>query len=225
MSKIIAIGLGAVVLIAVLVLCLVPIKQVSYTVTESYQTTETYYTSEPYTGIETYYEKEPFLTYETYTEKEPYEDSVPIDYVVIKQEGYNYFGGVGCDVAVYIQNADVVSGTFTVLFTLSLLGSTGTTVSESKYIAAGYTERVITSYKSASLKTPSSFTYSITAPTKTVTAYRDVEKIREVTDYRDVEKTREVTKYRDVAEQRTVWKERPVTRYKNVSMLEYLISY
>ncbi len=44
----------------------------------------------------------------------------------------------------------------------------------------------------------------------------------EVANHREVI---EVTKYRDVPTQTAVWKTREVTLHKNVSMLEYLLSY
>ena len=222
MWKKVGIGLGATLLVAVLVFCFAPIKRVSYTVDERYQTTETYYVTESYTDIETYYEKEPFTTYETYTEREPYNKSVPIDYLITKIEGYNYFWTTGFDARVWIKNTDLKSGTFTVDYNLILEGGAKITKSASKYITIGETDKVEVSYSGGYL---SSWTYSVTPPTKTVTDYRDVEKTREVIEYRDVEKTREVTKDRDVPKQRTVWKTRPVTRYKNVSMLEYLTRY
>ena len=200
---------GIVVIAAILIFA-VPFKTVSYTATERYQTTESY------TETETYYEKEPFTTYETYTEREPYNKSIPIDYIVTSKGSYSYFWSTGFDVWVNIKNTDLKSGTFTVVFNLTLQGGAKTTESASKYIAIGDTEKVEVSYTGAWL---SSYTYSITPPTKTVTEYRDVQKTREVVEYRDVEKTR------DVPMQRTVWKDRPVIRYKKVSLFEYLTSY
>lgn len=241
-----AIGLGAALLIFMIVFCTVPLQTVSYAVTEKYQTTETYYVTEsyieqesytemvPYTEIETYYETEPFVTYETYTEREPYNKNVPIDYIVTSKGSYSYFWSVGFDAYVYIKNTDLKSGTFSVVFNLTLQGGAETTKSASKYIAIGDTEKVQVSYSGAHLD---SFTYSVTPPTKTVTDYRDVEKTREVIEYRQVEKTREVTvlqeeirykdvtKYREVPKQRTVWKERPATHFKKVPLLEYLLHY
>jgi len=220
--------------IAAILIFVAPLKTVSYTATEKYQTTETYYVKEsytaeePYTELETYYEKEPFTTYETYTEREPYNKSIPIDYIVTSKGSYSYFWSTGFDAWVNIKNTDLKSGTFTVVFNLTLKGGAKTTKSASKYIAIGDTEKVQVSYAGAWL---SSYTYSITPPTKTVTEYRDVQKTREVVEYRDVQKTREVTKYRtvtkykDVPRQRTVWKERAVIRYKKVSLFEYLRSY
>ena len=44
-----AIGIGAVVLVLVIVFCVLPLKEVTYEATEQYQAPETYYVSEPYT--------------------------------------------------------------------------------------------------------------------------------------------------------------------------------
>ena len=44
-----AIGIGAAVLVLVIVFCALPLKEVAYETTEQYQASETYYTSEPYT--------------------------------------------------------------------------------------------------------------------------------------------------------------------------------
>jgi len=62
----IGIVIGVVIAILALVVCLVPVKEVTYTVTVDYQ------------GIETYYEDEPYEAVESYTEL------VPLDYEVIK---------------------------------------------------------------------------------------------------------------------------------------------
>jgi len=207
--KPLAIGLGSA-LALLLVFSLAPVQVVSYTVDEEYQTTETYYVTEDYTV------EQPYVDIEIYYETEPYDKSVPIDYVVTGEEGYNYFGGGGFYVRVYIKNTDSISGTFTVVFDLTLEGGVKDTESKSKYIAAGKTEMLTVSYHGAALR---SFTYSITPPTKTVTAYRDVPKTREVIKYQPV------IKYRDVPKERTVWKTRPATRWKRVPMLEYLRSY
>jgi len=219
--KPLAIGLGSA-LAFLLVFCLAPVKWVSYAADETYQATETYYVSEPYTWEEPFVDTEPYTEIETYYEMEPREEAVPIDYVVTGDEGYNYFGGGGFYVRVYIKNTDVIGGDFTVLFDLTLHGGSKTTESKTKYIAAGREEKLTLSYRGAAM---SSFTYSITPPTKTATVYREVEKTREVVKYRPVVKYREVTEYRCVPEERTVWKTRPVTGWKRVPMLEYLRSY
>ena len=44
-----AIGIGAVVLVLVIVFCVLPLKEVTYQATEQYQAPETYYVEEPYT--------------------------------------------------------------------------------------------------------------------------------------------------------------------------------
>ena len=219
--KPLAIGLGSA-LAFTLVFCLAPVKAVSYTTDESYQTTETYYVTEPYIWDEPYADTEPYTEIETYYEKELYEEAVPIDYLVTGEEGYNYFGGEGFYVRVYIKNTDVISGDFTVLFDLTLHGGSKTTESKTKYIAAGKEEKLTVSYHGAAL---SSFTYTVTPPTRTINTYRYVEKTGEVTKYRPVIKYRQTTAYRCVPEERTVWKTRPVTGWKRVSMLEYLRSY
>jgi hypothetical protein len=55
--------ISIVIAIAVLVIALVPLKEVAYTVTVDYEATETYYEREPYQAIESYTETVP-LEYE-----------------------------------------------------------------------------------------------------------------------------------------------------------------
>ena len=220
MWKPLAIGLGSAVFL-LLVFSFVPIMRVSYVVEEMYQVTETYYVRESYTVQEPYTVMEPYTDIEIYCEEEPCEKYVPIDYSVTGEEGYNYLGGTGCSVEVYIRNTDVIDGTFTVEFHLILRGDKPTTIAKSKYIEAGNTEKVVASYERAALETPHSYTYSITAPTKPNPTYKEVEVIK----YRPGIKYGEVTKYRFVPEEVTVLKTRTVTSYKRVSLLKYLISY
>lgn len=155
-----------------------------------------------YEETEIYYETHT----ETYTEREPYNKSIPIDYIVTNKGIYDWFWSTGSDVWVTIRNTDIKSGTFNVKFDLTLHGGAKTTKYGSKYIALGDTERVEVKYSGGYVKT---FSYSITPPTKTVI------------DYRDVKKTREIT----VPKQRTVIRTRQETRYKEVTVLEYLVSY
>jgi hypothetical protein len=56
-----AIGIGAAVLVFVILFCVVPFKQVSYEATEQYQAPETYYTSEPYTVRIPYTVRTPYV--------------------------------------------------------------------------------------------------------------------------------------------------------------------
>jgi hypothetical protein len=221
--KLLAIGLGPVVFL-LLVFSFVPIKQVSCEVEETYQATETYYVRESYTVEEPYTVMESYTDIEISCEEEPCEKYIPIDYLVIGGQGYNYFesdGSPACIVELYIKNTDVVDGVFTVEFLLVLQDDVTTTIAASKYIEAGSTGRVTATYERAPLKTLYSYTYSVIAPTKTNPTYREVE----VTKYRPVIKYGEVTKDRFLPEELTVLKTRTVTSYKRVSLLKYLISY
>lgn len=219
-GKALAIGLGSVVLF-LLVFSFVPIMRVSYLVEEMYSVTETYYVVESYTELEPYTAMEPYTAIEISCEEEPCQQYIPIDYSVTGEVAYNYPGGTGCLVEMYIQNTDVIGGTFTVDFHLTLLWEAPTTVTKSKYIAAGSTERIVASYEGAPLETPHSFTYSISAPTKLNPTYTEVEVIK----YRPVIEYGEVTKERYVPQEVAVLKTRTVINYKRVSLLEYLISY
>lgn len=218
--KLLAIGLGPVVLL-LLIFSFVPIKQVSCEVEETYQATETYYVRESYTVEEPYTVMEPYTDIEIYCEEEPCEKYIPIDYLIVSVQGYNYYGDQGCGVELYIRNADEVSGIFTVEFLLVLQDDVTTTIAASKYIEAGSTGRVIVAYERAPLKTLYSFSYSVIAPTKLNPTYREVE----VTKYREVIKYGEVSKDRFIPQELTVLKTRTVTSYKRVSLLSYLISY
>ncbi len=218
--KPLAIGLGPVVVI-LLVFSFVPIKQVSYPVEETYQAVETYYVREVYTVEEPYTVQEPYTDIEIYCEEEPCQKYIPIDYLVISAQGYNYYGGTSCGVELYIENTDVISGTFTAEFLLTLRDDITAKVYASKYIAAGSTQRVIASYERSPLKTLDSFTYTVFAPTKPNPTYIEVE----VTKYREVTEYGEVTKERYIPQELTVLKTRTVISYKRVSLLDYLKNY
>jgi len=67
MSTKLAIGIGAVVLVLVVVFCVLPLKEVAYEATENYQASETYYTSEPYTELIPYTVQVPYtIDHQTY---------------------------------------------------------------------------------------------------------------------------------------------------------------
>lgn len=220
--KPLAIGLGSAVFL-LLVFSFVPIMRVSYLAEESYLAIETYYVKESYTVEEPYTVLEPYTAIEVYCDEEPCEEYIPIDYSVISGRGYNYFesdGSPACDVELNIENTDVIGGTFTVEFLITLRGDVTTTISGSKYIEAGSTKKVM-AYYDAPLKTLFSFSYSVMAPEKPNPTYREEEVIK----YREVTEYGEVTKYRYVPEEVTVLKTRTVTSYKRVSLLDYLINY
>lgn len=216
------IGLASLVLL-LLVFSFVPIMRVSYAVEESYQATETYYVRESYTVEEPYTVMEPYMAIEVYCDQEPCQPYIPIDYLVVGGQGYNYIeydGTPSCSVELDIKNTDVIDGIFTVEFRLTLQGDLTTTVSKSKYIEAGRTQKVIAYYGSP-LETSYSFTYSVIAPQKPDPTYRE----EEVTKYREVIEYEEVTKYEYIPQEVDVLKTRTVINYKRVSLFDYLINY
>ena len=167
---------------------------------------------------------EPYTDIEVFCDEEPCTGYVPIDYLVISGQGYNYFehdGSPACRVELVIENTDAIGGTFTVEFLITLRGDLTTTISGSKYIEAGGTKGILAYYFGEPLKTLYSFSYSVMAPEKPDPTYRE----EEVTKYREVIEYGEVTKYRYVPEEVTVLKTRTVTNYKRVSLLSYLINY
>jgi hypothetical protein len=222
MGEVLLIGLASLVFL-LLIFSFVPIMRVSYAVEEMYSVTETYYVQETYTVEEPYTVMEPYTAIEIYCAEEPCLQYIPIDYLVIRGEGYNYFqadGSPACGVEVLIENDDVIGGVFTAEFVITLQGDLTTTISGSKYIEAGDTQKV-KAYYNAPLKTLHSFTYSITAPTKLNPTYTEVE----VTKYQPVIKYGEVTKERYVPQEVEVLETRTVINYKRVSLLDYLINY
>ena len=206
--KALATGLGSA-LAFVLVFCIAPLIEVSYTVEEFYQDTEIYYVHEPY-EVEV-----PYTDIETYYEKEPYTEYIPIDYLVTYEEEYILYGGGGVYIRVDVKNINSTSGTFTALFEFTLEPGLKITESESKYISAGDTEKLTITYRREDI---TSFTYYIIPPEKAITSYRDVQKTSEV--IRD----KLGTNYRYVSKERIVWKTRPTIRREKISLLEYLRS-
>jgi len=213
----------AVVVVLLLIFLFVPMMQVAYAEEESYQAVESYYVKESYTVEEEYIVMEPYTAIEAFCDEEPCEEYIPIDYLVVSGQGYNYFesdGSPACSVELNIKNTDVIDGTFTVEFLITVRGDETTTISGSKYIPAGATQKVI-AYYDEPLKTLYSFSYSVIAPEKPNPSYRE----EEVTKYREVVEYGEVTKYEYVPVEVLVLKTRTVTSYKRVSFLSYLINY
>ncbi len=215
----------ALVVVALLVFSFVPIMRVSYAAEETYHTTETYYVQDSYVVEEAYVVLEPYTDIEVYCDQgPPCEEYIPIDYTVISGQGFNYFefdGSPACRVELVIENTDTISGTFTVESLITVRGDLTTTISGSKYIAAGSTQTVTAYYHGEALKTLYSFSYSVIAPEKPNPTYRE----EEVTKYREVIEYGEVTKYEYTPVEVTVLKTRTVTDYKRVSVLNYLINY
>jgi len=206
-----------------LVFSFVPMMRVSYEVEGNFLATETYYTLESYTVEEEYTVMEPYMAVEALCDEEPCTEYIPIDYVVISGQGYNYFqfdGSPVCSGELLIQNLDIIGGTFTAEFLITIQGGLTTTISGSQYIEAGGTKKVV-AYYSAPLKTLTSFSYSVTASEKLDPSYRE----EEVTRYREATEYGEVTKDGYFPVELTVLKTETVTAYKRVSLLNYLINY
>ena len=68
MFKNLAIGLGAFIAVAAIVVCTIPLMAVHYAVDVSYEDTETYYIKEQYTVREPYTVQELYTGTENYTE-------------------------------------------------------------------------------------------------------------------------------------------------------------
>ena len=246
----ISVAVGIIVAIIALTVCLVPLKEVQYTVIVDYEDTETYYENEPYEDIETYYEDEPYEDTETYYEDEPYEDTetysetVPLSYDAvsyvredtIKEHRQIIIGGVVFQdevvevpiqvACVDVTNTDNITGSFTISFQgiTPMFGSPSLNVkldlSSSEVKTATCPAEILGTWQ-----------YNVTPSTKSVTSqrtlikYREVEKQRTVMKYRQVEKERTLIKYRQVEKERTVTKQRPETRYKKMTLLDYLMHY
>lgn len=198
MIKKIVIG-TVVTLVALLIICLVPLKEVAYTVTVDYQDTETYYEAEPYEETETYTE------------------TVPLDYEVVDSD--EHIEGTTPVVSVTVQNTDSVSATLTIRFSIKFSGMT-ITKSSINIWSKEYSDEKELHLKPGEAKTAKhradyvdadrndwSWNYEVSPDTKTV------------------EKQRTVTKYKQVERQRTVVKQRPETRYKKVTLLDYSLHY
>lgn len=189
----------AIVVAIVLVIGFVPLIEVPYPVTVQYQDTETYYVDEPYELMETYSE------------------TVPLDYEVVKSEGY--VEGITCVVSVVLRNLDDIAGTFTVDFSViygctfispGSIQVTSMFASDEKELHLAPNAKGTATF-SVDNEYPAncdvdSWSYDVTPSTK------------------EVEKERTVTEYRQVEKERTVTKEREETHYKKVPIFEYLLS-
>lgn len=168
---------GVIIAIAALVVCLVPLKEVGYTITVDYQDTETYYENEPcevqvaeplgYQVVNSYI-GEDTITHETSTviggigeSHHTWQETIPVACVVV-------------------QNTDTVSGVFTVSFSVA------------KPLDELFLTRTLNlgSNEKKTAKCPAyelgDWNYRVTPSTKTITK----------TEYRQVEKQRTVTKQR-----------------------------
>jgi len=208
--KKVMIGVGILIAIAALVVCLVPLKEVAYAVTVDYEDTETYYVDEPY--------------------EETIEILVPLEYQVVTGGGSHF-------VQFYtIMNRDEIGGYFTFRQTIHVIDrhdwldvqwemEQGVDIdydSDPRFTRYDLEETIYLE------------------PSETGTVTWDAQEIdgrpwEEISvegfglppEIIPEEKTVEdmVTKYRQVEKQRTVTKQRQETRYKKVTLLDYLLHY
>lgn len=202
MQKVI-IGLGIVVAIAALVVCLVPLKEVAYAVTVDYEDIATYYEDEPYLDTETYIDQVPLdFKADPYVRTETHQ----AQYTIII--GDVVFQDEIVEVEIHVANVDVmnlddVSGNFSVSFS----GFEPEFSEHSLTMVLELGPGELQTAKCLAEGTIDDWDYQVTPSTKAV------------------EKERTVTKYRQVEKQRTVTKQRQETRYKKVTLLDYLLHY
>jgi len=193
---------GIVVIVAALVIWLAPLKTVAYTVIVDYEDTETYYEDEPYQVTENYTEDVP-LNFEanSYVETDViYEHhQIIIGGIVFQDEIVPVSIQIAC---VDVKNIDDVAGDFQVSFSVAepMFGD-------------------ISLVSTLNLAPNQDGTAECPADELGVWAYTVTPSTKEV------EQERIVTRYRQVEKQRTVTKQRPETRYKKVTLLNYLLYY
>lgn len=201
LNKKIGIPLGIIVAVA-LVICLAPLKEVAYSVTVDYEDVETYYEDEPYQVTETYTDAAP-LSFEAkdYVKADTIKErrQIVIGGTVLQDEVVEVPIETAC---VDVRNTDDIAGTFTVSFSgiTPMFGSPSLTTK----IDLSPDEVKTATCPADNI---ADWSYSVTPSTKMV------------------EKQRDVTKYRQVEKQRTVIKQCPETRYKKVTLLDYLLHY
>jgi len=193
---------GIVIAVLTIVVCLVPLKWVSYRVTVDYEDTETYYEDEPYQDTETYIE-EVLLDFKAngYISPETREEHhyIVIGGFVIEDEIVE----IDIEVAkVDVMNLDNVAGNFTVTFTGFEPMFGDISLMTTLHLDPG--EQETAECPADSIDT---WDYEVTPGTK------------------EVEQEKTVTKYRQVEKQRTVTKQRLEIYYKKVTLLDYLLHY
>lgn len=237
MGKGIGIAVSVIILVAALVVCLVPLKTVAYTVMVDYEDIETYYEEEPY-QVPLDYE-----VIKSYTDTDSYKErrQIVIGGVVLQDEVVEVFYPIGC---VVLKNTANLSGTFNVQFTFYALDKLDAAM------FGGFPDFKFEDYFAA--EDPDSFLDKLDwdnldwdkimifceeynrqenitlqpGETGTVTVSVqdiDINKMAWKSKYTITKPTK--TEYKQVEKQRTVTKYRQETRYKSVTILEYLTSY
>jgi len=196
------IGLGIVVATAALMVCLVPLKWVSYEVTVDYEDIETYYENEPYEVTENYTEVVP-LSFEANAYIDEYviyeHQQIIIGDIVFQDEIVEVPSYIAC---VEVKNIDDVAGEFVVSFSgfEPMFGDPSLT----RTFSLSPSQEETAECPAESID---DWDYEVTPGTK------------------EVEQERTVTRYRQVEKQRTVIKQRQETRYKKITLLDYLLYY
>jgi len=206
----------AIIVIAAIVICAAPLVTVPYVVAVSYEDTETYYTEEAYTVQEPYIDKE--CIYRDYDAKGGYisdnwKGDWAILYSLFDTAGNPYTSGTN---EFYIKNYEDRLGEFTVRINFWDANDNFVEAFDYRTISVGPGE---TEYGYISLNylwenkpgTARSYNVRLDVP--------QLEECESITVYEPI------IKYRDVEKQRTVTKTRQETRYKKVTVLEYLINY
>ena len=224
--KTLSIALASFVLVFLLVFCLVPVKTVSYQVTIQKQVKETYYETEPYIVQESYTNQVPYIIQESYQVEEPYHVKRYLDYDIVGTLRQNSikagYGAIGW-ASVLIRNVDSLNGSFTTSFTFRAREQEKTFYDTDKIYLSSNEEGTAEGWFDSWLGENWTWSYDITPEKVTETKYKIVTKYKDVTKYQIVTKYRDVTKYKRVEKERLVRRPFIETRYKNISMLEYLL--
>jgi len=206
----IGIAVSVIILVAALVLCLVPLKTVAYTATVDYQDTETYYETEP---LE-YRKLDSFTT-----------EAVNDVRGRAAMHGYDLpdeiVGWPDFAVYVVVQNLDDVPGTFEIRYTC--VGTADKSVAEKYQWLVQLTPE---EYQELDIKCHAGSRELYLQPHEIGVAICPQSGVNIGSDrvpwwsggY-------EVISGKEVEKQRTVTKQHPETRYKKVTLLEYLIGY
>jgi hypothetical protein len=213
---------GVIIAIIALVVCLVPLKEAAYSVTVDYQDTETYYETEPYEDTETCVVTEP-LKYQRI--------GIAGTREVGDKWGPHY----------ELINRDSVAGYFDVRVTLYGLSWDTWHDLQYKYGYTGFTHDKVKKHKEYFYTFEGRIYAEPGEKGEIFFPMCDAKNIPHqyyynsdyiVLDYwevspQEVTKTKvvKVTKYRQVEKQRTVTTQRPETRYRKVTLLDYLLHY
>lgn len=174
---------GAVIVIAALVICVVPLKTVAYTAMVDYEDTETYYEEEPYEDVETYTTMKPF-DYEVVDSFDREKNGHPCGYVEIK-------------------NTDDTSGVFSIAFSFRASYGQGGPErfcynEEQLYLAPNQSKIAMYCEDKIGIDDNWSWGYEIYPATEKIEGERTVTKYRQVEKQRTVTRQRRETRYKRV---------------------------